>query len=233
MKKKTTQQSNKTALILFSGGQDSTTCLYWAIAKFKKVVALGFDYGQRHSNELNVAKSLTQSAGVEFIVLKLPLLNELTDNALTRKDVTPDAVSGKEYGPAKNEQVIPNTLVEGRNMLFLTYAAIYAKNKGITDLVAGVSEADNSGYSDCREDFIKSLETTLSLSNNYPYKIHTPLMWLDKATVWKLAADLKIIDIIKNKTITCYNGIIADGCGNCKACNLRTVGYKNYLKSLT
>ena len=125
----------------------------------------------------------------------------------------------------------PNTLVEGRNMLFLTYAAIFAKANGIKDLVTGVGQADYSGYPDCRNEFILSLNQTLNLSMDTTYCIHTPLMWLDKSQIWRMADELGIFEIVKDQTITCYNGIKGEGCGNCPSCKLRNRGFLKYLKS--
>lgn len=214
----------KKALVVLSGGQDSTTCLYWAIKQFGKenVYGIGFDYGQRHKTELKCAESICKDEGIPYEVIPTPIINQLSANSLTRDDI--------EVDTQKPSDTPPNTLVEGRNMLFLTYAAIYAKNHGITELVTGVCETDFSGYPDCRDVFIKSLNVTLNLSMDYRYVIHTPLMWLDKAQTWELADDLGIMDIIYNKTLTCYNGITGEGCGNCPACHLRRNGYNRYME---
>jgi len=221
----TTQQQNKTAVVLLSGGQDSTTCLFWALENFDKVIALGFDYGQKQKKELECAKEICVGLKIDFYTFSLPLLNELTTNALTRPNIAPDAVGQNVDAP--------NTLVEGRNMIFLTYAAVFAKARGIFDLVTGVSQADNSGYPDCRESFIKSLEITLELSMAKSFNIHTPLIHLTKAQIWKLADDLDALDIVRFKTMTCYNGKISDGCGACKACSLRSEGFKEFFKNAT
>jgi len=217
---KNPDKNPKTALVLLSGGQDSTTCLFWAVKNFSKVVAIGFDYGQRQKKELECAKSICDEVGIAFHSFKLPLLKELTCNALTRDNITPDS-------PTQNMDV-PNTLVEGRNMIFLTYAAVFGKSIKVFDLVTGVSQTDNSGYPDCRESFIRSLEITLELSMATSYNIHTPLMHLTKAEVWKLADDLGALDIVRFKTLTCYNDEISDGCGACKACSLRCKGFNEY-----
>jgi len=208
-----------TALVLLSGGQDSTTCLYWAIRRYGRqhVYAIGFDYGQRHVEELTCAQAICDGLGIPFAVLSLPAVNDLTENALTRADI---AVDAQHDGNAP-----PNTLVEGRNLLFLTYAAIYAKARGIRVLVTGVSQADYSGYPDCRDIFIKSANVTLNLGLDNPFVIETPLMWRDKAQVWALAQELGALDVIKEKTLTCYNGVAGEGCGNCPACALRRRGY--------
>ena len=214
----------KKALVVLSGGQDSTTCLYWAIKQFgrENVSAVGFDYGQRHKTELDCAEGICKEEGIAYEVIPTPIINQLSANSLTRDDIDVDT--------QKPEDTPPNTLVEGRNMLFLTYAAIYAKTHGITELVTGVCETDFSGYPDCRDVFIKSLNVTLNLSMDYKYVIHTPLMWLDKSQTWELADELGVLDIIYNKTLTCYNGIMGEGCGNCPACHLRRNGYNRYME---
>jgi len=211
------------ALVLLSGGQDSATCLYWAIRAYGRdhVYAIGFDYGQRHIDELQYARDICDGLGISFVVVSLPAVSELTDNALTHPDMTVDTAT---VGDAP-----PNTLVEGRNMLFLTYAAIYAKERGIRTLVTGVSQSDYSGYPDCRDIFIKSLNVSLNLSMDYEYIIETPLMWRDKSQVWALAQELGVLDIIRDKTLTCYNGIAGEGCGNCPACTLRRRGYDTFM----
>ncbi len=211
-------------LVVLSGGQDSTTCLYWAIAHYGKenVSAVGFDYGQRHLLELDCAKEICDDVNVPFEVIKTPIINELSANALTRDDI--------EVDEEKPQDTVPNTFVEGRNLLFLSYAAIYAKTHGITDLVTGVCETDFSGYPDCRDMFIKSLNVTLNLAMDYDFVIHTPLMWLTKAQVWEMAHKLGVLDVIKNKTLTCYNGVKGEGCGNCPSCKLRKKGYEEFLE---
>lgn len=212
------------ALVVLSGGQDSTTCLYWAIERFGRdnVSAIGFDYGQRHKTELECAREICEDEGIAYEVIATPVINELSANSLTRDDI--------EVDEEKPEGTPPNTFVEGRNHLFLSYAAIYAKTHDITDIVTGVCETDFSGYPDCRDIFVKSLNVTLNLAMDYNFVIHTPLMWLDKADTWKMAEDLGVLDIIYNKTLTCYNGIIGEGCKHCPACHLRNKGYKEFLE---
>jgi len=210
------------ALVVFSGGQDSTTCLYWAKKKFESVEALSFNYGQRHSMEVKIAEDIALGAGVPWQVFHLDLLNKISENSLTDPKMEVD----KEK-PANQP---PNTLVEGRNMLFITYAAIYAKSKNIHNIVTGVGQADYSGYPDCRNEFIVSLNKTLNLSMEYEYKIHTPLMWKNKKEIWAMADQLEIFDLVRYKTLTCYNGIIGEGCGHCPACFLRKRGLDEYLK---
>jgi 7-cyano-7-deazaguanine synthase len=210
------------ALVLFSGGQDSTTCLFWAKNNFTEVLAVAFDYGQRHLNELDAARKIAATANVPLQILKMDLLRQLTVNSLTSREV--------EVEKEKPDERPPNTLVEGRNMLFLTFAAIFAKGLGIHHLVTGVGQADFSGYPDCRNDFIVSLNRTLNLSMDFEYIIHTPLMWKNKTDIWKLACELGVFDIVQNETVTCYNGIPASGCGDCPACYLRNRGLENYLE---
>ena len=211
------------ALVILSGGQDSTTCLFWAIKKYgaDNVSAIGYDYNQRHSMELDFASDICNQHNVPFAVISLPVISELSNNALTNPNMIVDT--------DKPDNSPPNTLVEGRNLLFLTYAAIYAKTRDIRVLVTGVSESDFSGYPDCRDVFIKSCNVTLNMGMDYPFIIETPLMWLTKAGVWQLADELGVLDVIKNQTLTCYNGIVGDGCGNCPACHLRKKGYEEYL----
>ncbi|RIJ50134.1 7-cyano-7-deazaguanine synthase QueC [Maribellus luteus] len=211
------------ALVVFSGGQDSTTCLFWAQQHFSEVQAIAFDYGQRHKIELEAARSIAEKAGIQLHIFRMDLLGQLTQNALTSQEM--------EVEEAKPEDRPPNTLVEGRNMLFLTYAAIFAKARGIHHLVTGVGQADFSGYPDCRNDFILSLNSTLNLSMDYDYTIHTPLMWKDKAAIWQLADELGVMEIVQNETVTCYNGVKGKGCGHCPACMLRNRGLENYLNS--
>ena len=212
------------AIVVFSGGQDSTTCLFWALEQFQEVVAVTFDYGQRHVKEIECAKAITKELGVEHHILDMALLNQLAPNSLTRSDIEVD----EEIPDGKTA---PNSLVEGRNMLFLTFAAVLAKGKDIRHIVTGVCETDFSGYPDCRDVFIKSLNVTLNLSMDYSYVIHTPLLWLTKAQTWELADKLGKLDYIREKTLTCYNGIQGDGCGHCPACTLRNRGLQEYLLS--
>ena len=208
------------ALVVFSGGQDSTTCLYWAKQRFQKVIALSFYYGQKHSLELAVAERIAQKADVEFHQMNVSLIGQLGHNALTDTSLTMDV--------EKPEDTVPNTFVPGRNLFFLSIAAVFARERGISHLVTGVSQTDFSGYPDCRDAFIKSLNVTLNLAMDTNFIIHTPLMWIDKAQTWAMADDLGIIDIVRNETLTCYNGIPGDGCGHCPACKLRREGYEKF-----
>ena len=209
------------AIVVFSGGQDSTTCLFWAMEKFDEVIAVTFDYGQRHALEIACARDIAEELGIEHHVLDMGLLNQLAPNALTRDDIEIETKEGE----------LPSTFVEGRNMLFLTFAGVMAKVKGARHIVTGVCETDFSGYPDCRDIFIKSLNVTLNLAMDYNFVVHTPLMWIDKAQTWEMADQLGRLDYVRQKTLTCYNGVIGDGCGTCPACKLRQRGLETYLKS--
>lgn len=210
---------NEKAIVVFSGGQDSTTCLFWALKEFKEVVAVTFNYNQRHSLEIDVATSIAKELGVQHHVLDMSLLNQLAPNALTRKDIEIEHAEGE----------LPSTFVPGRNLVFLSFATILAYQIGAKHIVTGVCETDFSGYPDCRDAFVKSCNVTLNLALDKPFVIHTPLMWINKAETWKLADDLGALDFVREKTLTCYNGIIADGCGECPACKLRKKGLDEYL----
>ncbi|WP_227002651.1 7-cyano-7-deazaguanine synthase QueC [Salicibibacter kimchii] len=212
----------RSAVVVFSGGQDSTTCLFWALARFEKVYAVTFSYGQRHDEEIEVAKGIAADVGVEHEVLDMDLLNQLAPNALTRDDIE---VSEGAEGE------LPSTFVPGRNLLFFSFAAIFGEQRGAKHIVTGVSETDYSGYPDCRDGFVKSLNVTLNLAMDDTLVLHTPLMWLDKAEVWKLADDLGQLQYIRDYTLTCYQGIRGDGCGECPACKLRGQGLETYLNS--
>lgn len=215
---------NEPALVLFSGGQDSTTCLFWALKKFSSVQALCFTYGQRHSLEVEVARSIAEEVNVPFSLLNATIISQLSINSLTS-----DIVMDEE----KPEGSYPNTFVPGRNLLFLTFAAVEARSKNIRHIVTGLSEADYSGYPDCRDTFVMSANASINLAMDEHFRIHTPLMYLDKANTWRLSDELGVFDFIRTKTLTCYNGIIADGCGHCPACKLRRQGLNKYLKEKT
>lgn len=212
---------NEKAIVVFSGGQDSTTCLFWALQQFGEVEAVTFNYGQRHKLEIECAKDIAKELGVKHTVLDMSLLGQLTQNALTRSDMMIEQKDGE----------LPNTFVDGRNHLFLSFAAVMAKGISAKHIVTGVCETDFSGYPDCRDVFIKSLNVTLNLAMDYEFVIHTPLMWIDKAATWKLADELGAFDFIRERTLTCYNGIIGDGCGECPACKLRRAGLETYLQT--
>lgn len=210
------------ALVVFSGGQDSTTCLYWAKTRFERVVALSFTYGQKHVLEVEMARQLAAEAGVEWSVMDVPFVGGLSSGC----SLTDSSLTIEEEKPA---DACPTTFVPGRNMFFLSIAAIFARERGIYDLVTGVSQTDFSGYPDCRDAFVKSLNVTLNLATDEEFRIHTPLMWLDKAETWALVDRLGVMDIVRYKTLTCYNGIVGDGCGHCPACQLRRRGLEKYL----
>ena len=212
---------NEPALVLFSGGQDSTTCLYWALKHFSSVRALCMSYGQRHSKEIEIAQGIAERAGVPFQVLDASLISKIAVSSLT---------SDIEMDKEKPADSYPNTFVPGRNMMFLTFAAVVARSHGIRHIVTGVSQADYSGYPDCRDTFIMSVNTSINLAMDEQFKIHTPLMWIDKMQTWQLADELGAFDIVRNETLTCYNGVIADGCGECPSCKLRKKGLDEYLK---
>jgi 7-cyano-7-deazaguanine synthase len=211
---------NNKALVIFSGGQDSTTCLAWAMKQFDEVQAVTFAYGQRHKAEIDCAVDITKQLGIPHHILDLSLLSQIAPNALTRSDMEIET-------PADGG--VPNTFVDGRNMLFLTFAAILAKQLDYHHLVTGVCQTDFSGYPDCRDVFVKSLGVTLNLAMDYPFVIHTPLMWLDKKETWALADELGYFDLVREQTLTCYNGVIGSGCGTCPACHLRQIGLDLYL----
>lgn len=211
------------ALVVFSGGQDSTTCLFWAKREFRHVHALSFLYGQKHSKEVELAEAIARKAEVPFKVMDVSFIGSLGHNSLTDPSVPMD--SEKPAG------TYPNTFVPGRNLFFLSIAAIYARELGIHHLVTGVSQTDFSGYPDCRDAFIKSLNVTLNLAMDEQFAIHTPLMWIDKAETWALADELGVLDLVRHDTLTCYNGIPGDGCGHCPACTLRREGLEKYLAS--
>lgn len=212
------------ALVVFSGGQDSTTCLIQALSQYDEVHGITFDYGQRHRQEIEVAKSLAFELNLaSHKVMDTTLLNELAISALTR-----DAI------PVSHELMnngLPNTFVPGRNILFLTLAGIYAYQLGCDVIITGVCETDFSGYPDCRNEFIQSMQQSLALGMDKPLKIVTPLMWLNKAETWALADKYQQLALVQNKTLTCYNGIIGTGCGDCPACLLRQRGLDDYLQN--
>ena len=224
------------ALVLFSGGQDSTTCLAWALNRYSYVETIGFNYNQRHSIELECRKVVIQSLRSQFHqwtdklgedhMLDIPILGDISDTALT-----------KDREIEFNKTGLPTTFVPGRNLLFLTLASAIAYRRGITVLVGGMCETDFSGYPDCRNETIKSQEKTLSLGLDYPLTIETPLMWIDKAATWKMANDIggeQLINVIKNDTHTCYLGDRTKrhswgfGCGTCPACELRKSGWEKF-----
>lgn len=227
------------AIVLFSGGQDSTTCLAWALDRFERVETIGFEYGQRHRVELECRGVILDQLSSHFPqwkarlgqdhLLDLGVLGEISSTALT----SAAAIAVDSTG-------LPNTFVPGRNLLFLTLAAAVAYRRGLTVLVGGMCETDFSGYPDCRDNTMKSLQVSLSLGMDSSFRIETPLMWIDKAATWELARDLggdEFVEIIKNETHTCYLGIRdrtfawGRGCGKCPACDLRASGHARWVET--
>lgn len=212
------------AVVVFSGGQDSTTCLVQAMQRYDEVHCITFDYGQRHQQEINVAKELAQQLGVAaHKVLDVTLLNELAVSSLTR-----DNIPVPDYDPQATG--LPSTFVPGRNILFLTLASIYAYQIKAEAVITGVCETDFSGYPDCRDEFVKALNKAVELGMAKQVRFETPLMWLNKAETWALAEHYQQLPLIRQQTLTCYNGIVGEGCGTCAACQLRMNGLNTYLQ---
>ncbi|MEI9888253.1 MAG: 7-cyano-7-deazaguanine synthase QueC [Rhizomicrobium sp.] len=225
--------NGKTALVLFSGGQDSTTCLAWALANFARVETVGFDYGQRHRVELEARPRVREG----LKALSWP--GELGDDRVlpidTFKAIGGTALTG-DMEIAMGRDGLPTTFVPARNLMFLNVAAALGYRRGISDLVGGMCETDFSGYPDCRDETIQATARALSLGLARETRIHTPLMWIDKAATWALAQTLggeALVDLIVRETVTCYNGdptphAWGKGCGTCPACDLRAKGYAAY-----
>ncbi|MBS0848711.1 7-cyano-7-deazaguanine synthase QueC [Citrobacter sp. JGM124] len=215
----------KRTVVVFSGGQDSTTCLIQALQQYDEVHCVTFDYGQRHRAEIDVARKLAFQLGAcAHKVLDATMLNSLAISSLTR-----DSIPVPDYTPG--EQGIPNTFVPGRNILFLTLAAIYAWQVEAESVITGVCETDFSGYPDCRDEFVKALNQAINLGLARSIRFETPLMWLDKAETWALADYWQQLELVRHETLTCYNGIQGEGCGHCAACNLRANGLNHYLSN--
>ena len=227
------------ALVLFSGGQDSTTCLAWALERFDHVETLGFDYGQRHRVELECRDTLRAALAAmkpqwagrlgEDHTIEIGAIAQVSQCALTQ-DVA--------IGMAENG--LPNTFVPGRNLIFLAFAAALAYRRGLRHIVGGMCETDFSGYPDCRDDAIKAMQVALNLGMDQRFVLETPLMWIDKAQTWSLAEEIggaALVELIQRETHTCYvgeRGALHDwghGCGVCPACQLRADGFKRYLAS--
>ena len=234
------QPVSQSALVLFSGGQDSTVCLAWALERFQRVETIGFDYRQRHRIELQCRSQILEAFRNDFPtwgerlagdhVLDLAVLAGISETALTREKTI-----------AFNANGLPNTFVPGRNLLFFTLAGALAYRREIKHLVGGMCETDYSGYPDCRDDALKALQVTLNLGMEERFVIHTPLMWIDKAATWSLAhaiAGAPLIEIIKELSHTCYVGERTRrhewgyGCGQCPACDLRAKGYNKFLSTV-
>jgi 7-cyano-7-deazaguanine synthase len=226
--------SKLSALVLFSGGQDSTVCLAWALARFETVETVGFDYGQRHAAELAARPAILRKLRDDFghanlgadHLLPLDTLKAIGGSALT-----------DDMSIEMGEHGLPTSFVPGRNVMFLTAAAALGYRRGIADLVGGMCETDFSGYPDCRDETIQATAQTLSLGLARAVRIHTPLMWIDKAATWTMARDLggeKLVDLIVEDSVTCYEGDRSHrhawgyGCGVCPACELRAAGYEKF-----
>ena len=231
-------EKGERALVLFSGGQDSTTCLAWALAHYTHVETIGFDYGQRHGVELKQRPILREKlAGLNADwrerlgydhVIDLRVLGELSDTAMTR-----------DVEITVNEKGLPSTFVPGRNIMFLTFAAALAYRRDVKRIVGGMCETDFSGYPDCRDDTMKALQVALNLGMATRLKVETPLMWIDKKQTWQLAEQCggdALVDLIRFETHTCYLGergaphAWGHGCGKCPACELRARGYEQYAR---
>jgi len=228
--------SSSRALVLFSGGQDSATCLAWALSRYAEVETIGFDYGQRHAIELSVRppilkdivtinRSWPARLGIDHMI-DLSILGKISDTALTREVDIQMQANG-----------LPNTFVPGRNLLFMTIAATVAYRRGLDVLVGGMCETDFSGYPDCRDDSMKALQVALNLGMATQLTIETPLMWISKAACWELARALggaPLVELIRLHTHTCYlgeRGVLypwGHGCGQCPACMLRAQGYQQF-----
>jgi 7-cyano-7-deazaguanine synthase len=226
------------ALVLFSGGQDSTTCLAWALAHFARVETVGFDYGQRHRVELDQRGKLRAGLAAlsplwrerlgEDHTVTIEALGKISETALTR-----------EAEITLREDGLPNTFVPGRNLIFLNFAAALGYRRGVVDLVGGMCETDYSGYPDCRHETIRATNRALSLGMASDIEIHTPLMWLDKAATWRLAEEMGgdgLVELIVEESHTCYLGERGrrfewgHGCGECPACKLRAAGWEKFIR---
>jgi 7-cyano-7-deazaguanine synthase len=227
-------QTEDTALVLFSGGQDSTTCVAWALARYRHVETIGFHYGQRHAIEMDCREPIRQALasarlGPDHVVDLATTVAGLGQTAMTADIAIEMGRSG-----------LPNTFVPGRNLLFLTCAAAIAYRRGLRRIVAGMCETDFSGYPDCRDDTIKAMQLALNLGMDRRFVLETPLMWLDKAATWALAFELggqSLVEVIRERTHTCYLGDRSNrhawglGCGTCPACQLRARGWERWVQA--
>lgn len=228
------------ALVLFSGGQDSTTCLAYALDRFRRVETLGFHYGQRHDIEMDCRPRVREAIAQlrpgwgarlgEDHLITLEALGQISETSLTRST----AIQMEKGG-------LPNTFVPGRNLIFLTFAAALAYRRGLRHIIGGMCETDFSGYPDCRDDSVKAMQVALNLGMDTNFVLHTPLMWIDKAQTWRLAQSLggpRLVDVIIEHTHTCYLGERGErhewgyGCGQCPACLLRAEGYRGFHSGL-
>ena len=232
------KSDHQSALVLFSGGQDSSTCLAWALDRFERVETIGFDYGQRHAIELTMRQGLRQAFAAhnpqwadrlgDDHCLDLQALGAISQTSLT-----------SDMAFQMQEDGLPNTFVPGRNLIFLTFAAAIAYRRSIRHIVTGVCETDYSGYPDCRDDTIKALQVALGLGMERRFVLHTPLMWIDKAQTWALTHELggdKLVEIIRTQSHSCYFGARDEhewghGCGTCPACQLRADGFSRWRKA--
>ena len=231
--------SDSKALVLFSGGQDSATCLAWALENYAYVETIGYQYGQRHAVEIECRQVILNRIKELFPLwaarlgsdhmLDLALLGQISDTALTQDREIEFKASG-----------LPSTFVPARNLLFFTFASAIAYRRGLTTLVGGMCETDYSGYPDCRDNTLKSLQVSMSLGLDAPMIVQTPLMWLDKAQTWQMAERLggsALVELIRTETHTCYLGDRSElhrwgyGCGHCPACELRRTGYEAFINS--
>lgn len=226
------------ALVLFSGGQDSTTCLAWALERFERVETLGFNYGQNHVVEMNVREQLRYELARLKPEWGRRLQSDYVHDAKVIADLAQAALTGETRTLLRSDG-LPQTFVPGRNLVFLTLAAALAYRRGLSHIVTGVCETDYSGYPDCRNQAIQALQTAINLGTDAEFKIDTPLMWIDKAQTWEMAEGLggeKLVDVIRKDTHTCYAGnrqMLHEwgyGCGGCAACELRAKGWATYAK---
>ncbi|MBO0753363.1 MAG: 7-cyano-7-deazaguanine synthase QueC [Bradyrhizobiaceae bacterium] len=224
------------ALVLFSGGQDSTTCLAWALERFDRVETIGFDYGQRHRVELACRGEIRAAMAALNAAWRSRLGEEHTINLAALGEISSTALT-REVAIEIGDGGLPNTFVPGRNLLFLTFAAALAYRRGLRHLVGGMCETDYSGYPDCRDDTIKALQVALNLGMEKRFVLHTPLMWIDKAATFDLAFALggeDLVDLVVEKTHSCYHGDRRErhdwgyGCGVCPACRLRAAGFARF-----
>ena len=231
----------KRALVLFSGGQDSATCLAWALDRFTEIETVGFDYGQRHRIELDRRAAIGQKLREEFPAWAPRLGSDHTLDLRSLAAVSQSALTG-DMEVALGAEGLPTTFVPGRNIIFLSFAAALAYRRGIRHIVGGMCETDYSGYPDCRDDTIKALQVALNLGMQRRFVLHTPLMWIDKAQTWRLAHDLggqRLVDLIVEETHTCYLGDRGTrhawgyGCGSCPACALRADGHAKFVREAT
>ena len=230
--------ADHSALVLFSGGQDSATCLAWALNRFDRVETVGFDYGQRHAIEMDTRKTVLDRFREVYPLAALRLGEDHVCDLKGFGAVAESALT-RETAIVMTERGLPSSFVPGRNLAFFVYAAALADRRGIDHLVGGMCETDYSGYPDCRNDTLQAMQTVLRLGVERPYTIHTPLMYLDKAQTWDLARELggdRLVELILEDTHTCYNGVRAErhpwgyGCGDCPACQLRKTGFEHFLE---